>query len=122
MHGANTLLFLEQWKTHGLLALILDLLKNSLKILIGSLIVRTKQTITSQLNDSHTSECDSLLDVIPSIFSNEQKETLSKFPTMEEIYEVVCNMNQNSAPTLDGFNDFFYSSCWKIIKQDLIER
>lgn len=40
---------------------------------------------------------------------------------MRYVYDVINNMNSNSAPDPDGFNGLFYSFCWDIIKQDLFE-
>lgn len=45
----------------------------------------------SQLNGSHVSSEDTLLDDIPQIIFSEQSEALSKFPSMEKIYEVISN-------------------------------
>ena len=44
---------------------------------------------------------------------------LSRFPTLEEVHEVVNQMDHSSAPGPDGFNGKFYSTCWDIIGQDL---
>ena len=73
----------------------------------------------SQLNSQHMSEENDLLDNIPSLLNYEEKTALSKFPTLEELYEVIKSMDQNSAPGPDGFNGYFYIYCWDIIKEDL---
>src|SRR4051812_28153681 len=72
-------------------------------------------TFKEQFNRPHTSEGDALLMEIPTIISQEEKEMLSRFPTIEEIKETIDGMNPNSAPGPDGFNGLFYFIYWDII-------
>lgn len=75
----------------------------------------------TQLNGSHTYEGDTMLDKIPRIIIAEQNEHLSAFLTREEIHTVIRSMNGDSAPRPDGYNGFFYNTCWDIIKDDLYD-
>jgi len=52
---------------------------------------------------------------IPELVSSKENMMLIKCPEFLEIKNVVFNLNGNSAPDPDGFDDVFYHSCWEII-------
>ncbi|XP_026436380.1 uncharacterized protein LOC113334256 [Papaver somniferum] len=56
---------------------------------------------------------EELLDVIPSVITNEDQEMLDSIPTTEEIKKIVFEMNSDSAPGPDGFPGSFYKSAKK---------
>ncbi|XP_026447948.1 uncharacterized protein LOC113348402 [Papaver somniferum] len=62
---------------------------------------------------------EKLLDVIPSVITDEYQEMLDSIPTTEETKKVVFEMDSDSAPGPDGFPGSFYKSCWDIIQLNL---
>lgn len=72
----------------------------------------------SQLNGTHVSIGEDMLEHIPRMITEDQNDKLDAFPTMDEIHSTVLSMNSNSATGLNGFNGFFYKDCWETIKSD----
>ncbi|XP_026454411.1 uncharacterized protein LOC113355700 [Papaver somniferum] len=56
---------------------------------------------------------EELLDVIPSVITDEDQEMLDSIPTTEEIKKIVFEMDSDSAPSPDGFPGSFYKSAKK---------
>ncbi|MQL97989.1 hypothetical protein Taro_030692 [Colocasia esculenta] len=71
------------------------------------------------LRSSPHSVDDSILQVIPSLISDDQNVALCAPPTMEEVKSVVWSMNGNSSPGPGGFSGIFFTSCWGIIQHDV---
>lgn len=79
------------------------------------------KSFQSQLNTEHTSEGNQLLDDIPTILRGEQKISLSKFPSIEVVYDIISGMSPDNAPGPDGFNGFSYFYCWDIINKTYLK-
>ena len=60
-------------------------------------------------------------DLIPSIIKPEESNFLTSPVTMNELKGVLSNMKPDSAPRPDGFTTRFFTSCWSIIKTDLLK-
>jgi len=58
---------------------------------------------------------------IPKLVSREDNYNLNKPVTEEEIEEVITEMHNGKAPSPDGFNVDFFKTCWRIVKQDILE-
>lgn len=56
--------------------------------------------------------------VQPSISQAEDQE-FSSFPTSEEVWEAIQQMNPASSPGNDGFTGYFSRACWDILQGDL---
>lgn len=69
------------------------------------------------MNSPHFSSGDDILFDISSIITSDQNEMLTKFPSLDEVYNTVKGMNGNSVGGPDGYNGFF-KACWHIIKED----
>eukprot|EP00253_Pinus_taeda_P016327 PITA_16327 len=46
---------------------------------------------------------------------------LNRPVTEEEIKEVIIEMHNGKAPSLNGFNVDFFKTCWRIVKQNILE-
>jgi hypothetical protein len=53
--------------------------------------------------------------------SQEKNDLLFRPFTVEEVRVTLFQMKHNKAPDPNGFPAEFYQSCWKIIKDDLME-
>lgn len=42
-------------------------------------------------------------------------------PTEEEVYDAISSISVDSSPGPDGFGSSFYLTCWKIVKNDVME-
>ncbi|WMV07615.1 hypothetical protein MTR67_001000 [Solanum verrucosum] len=62
----------------------------------------------------------SMLDSIPKMITEEQKEEMRALPFEEEVKEVVFALNGDSAIGLDGFSELFFQSCWDTVKSDIV--
>ncbi|XP_058761813.1 uncharacterized protein LOC131635226 [Vicia villosa] len=58
-------------------------------------------------------------EVIPHLMIEEYNSALTKLPVLEEVYEAVMSLDNESAPGPDGFSGFFYQKYWSIIKEDV---
>lgn len=58
---------------------------------------------------------------IPKLVSREDNYNLNRLVTEEEIEEVIKEMRNGKAPGPDGFNVDFFKTCWRIVKQDILE-
>lgn len=61
----------------------------------------------------------SLLDVIPSIITNEDNAGCCAFPSHSEMLEAVFSLSVHSAPGIDGYSGMFYTQCWDILEDDV---
>lgn len=52
------------------------------------------------------------------MISTTKNETLAAIPQEGEIFKAVQNLNEDSAPRLDGYRGKFYVKLWDIIKLD----
>ena len=59
-------------------------------------------------------------DLIPHIIKPEENTCLTAPITMKELKDVLDIMKPDSAPGPDGFTTRFFTSCWPIIKYDLL--
>ena len=76
--------------------------------------------IRAQFNAPQCASFTTLVhDYIPSLVTDADNAALLRFPTLEEVHEVVNQMDHSSASGPDGFNGKLYSTCWDIIGQDL---
>lgn len=75
----------------------------------------------NKLNGSLQATGDELLKNIPHLLSAEQNAELILQPTLAELKEAIDSMNEDSATGADGYNGYFYSSCWDVIKNDLFD-
>lgn len=57
--------------------------------------------------------------VIPSLVSSDENDSLLTMPIFSEIRKVVKGMDGSSTLGLDGFTGDFYSHCWDIIEYDV---
>lgn len=73
------------------------------------------------MNEDHISQGEDLRQQIPRMISNEDNESLNQFPSTEEIKISVDEMDNKSLAGPDGFNGFFYKTCWDIIKIDFCD-
>ncbi|KAK6784876.1 hypothetical protein RDI58_018331 [Solanum bulbocastanum] len=62
-----------------------------------------------------------MLDCIAKLITEEQKESMDRTPTEEEIKEAVFSSNSESACGPDGFSGKFFQDCWEIIKKDITQ-
>lgn len=58
---------------------------------------------------------------IPKLVSKEDNYNINKLVIEEEVEEVIKEMHNGKAPGPDGFNVDFFKTCWKIVKQDILE-
>ena len=58
---------------------------------------------------------------IPRLVTREDNHNLNKPVSEEEVSEVINEMQNGKAPSLDGFNVDFFKAYWKIVKQDILE-
>lgn len=75
----------------------------------------------SQLNGDAMTCDEELLERIPSIIEEAQREALEAPPTLEEIHDIIKSLSEESTTGPDGFNGNFYNYCWDIIKHDLFD-
>lgn len=58
------------------------------------------------------------LNCIPRILTDEDRSNMERWPDEAEIRAIVFDLNKNSVSGTDGFSgDFFFQSCWDIVKQ-----
>eukprot|EP00253_Pinus_taeda_P022189 PITA_22189 len=57
---------------------------------------------------------------IPKLVPRENNFNLNRPVTEEEACEVLKDMQNGKAPSLDGFNVDFFKACWNIVKQDIL--
>jgi len=58
---------------------------------------------------------EELLFNIPKLVSDSDNILLTRPVSNEEVLKVICQMDPNKDPSLDGFSTYFYQECWKII-------
>ncbi|BFG34263.1 hypothetical protein CerSpe_205370 [Prunus speciosa] len=58
--------------------------------------------------------------VIPSLVTTEENLSLIAFPSVEEIFVAVKQMDPSSALGPDGFSDHFFSECWDIVGKEVV--
>lgn len=64
-----------------------------------------------ELNGDHISSGDELLQNIPTIVTDAHNAFLIAFPSTDEVYNIVQDMDENSVAGPDDYNDFFYKTC-----------
>lgn len=72
----------------------------------------------SQLYGRHDSEPNEWLLHIPKLLNAPDNKKFDVMPTKAEIFDIIKSLPDESAAGQDGFNGFFYKSCWDIIKED----
>ena len=77
------------------------------------------------LSCQNTPNCEpaieELLASIPRLVTHQQNEDLTSEVILEEVKKVVFALDGQSAAGVDGFTGFFYTTCWDIIAQDLLQ-
>ncbi|KAL6219812.1 hypothetical protein ACLB2K_007571 [Fragaria x ananassa] len=58
--------------------------------------------------------------IIPSMVTEEENNFLTTIHSPEEILKAIKVMDLDSAPSPDGFNGYFFASCWDIIGIDVV--
>lgn len=58
---------------------------------------------------------------IPKIVTREDNYNLNRAMNEEEVSKVIKEMQSGKAPGLDGFNVHSFTTCWNIVKQDIME-
>lgn len=66
------------------------------------------------------SRVESLFQSAP-LLSDAHIKSLIKEVTAKKVEQVVKNMDPDKAPGPDGFNAYFFQSCWDIVKEDLVK-
>lgn len=56
------------------------------------------------------------------VIIEEENIMLTTIPTEEKVLKVIHSLNPWKASGKDGFNGQFYSSCWTIIRQDVMSK
>ncbi|XP_057975434.1 uncharacterized protein LOC131162846 [Malania oleifera] len=59
--------------------------------------------------------------IIQSVVFEDSIRQLKEEPTEEEVYVAISSIFMDSSPGPDGFGSSFYLTCWKIIKNDVME-
>ncbi|XP_027184038.1 uncharacterized protein LOC113782345 [Coffea eugenioides] len=59
------------------------------------------------------------LDVIPKVVTERDNDELERFPSLEEVKEVVFSMDADSAAGPDGFSGKFFVVAWEIVAEDV---
>ncbi|VFQ98285.1 unnamed protein product [Cuscuta campestris] len=72
-------------------------------------------------NKHNIFEAQSIQHYIPLTISTEDNHMMSRILDNEEIKKAVWDLNPNSAAGPDGFNGYFFRTCWEIIKGDVIK-
>ncbi|VFQ98258.1 unnamed protein product [Cuscuta campestris] len=57
---------------------------------------------------------------IPQVIDDLHNQMLCSMPIESEIYSAIWALNSDSAAGPDGFNGYFFRTCWHIIKRDVI--
>eukprot|EP00253_Pinus_taeda_P034448 PITA_34448 len=57
---------------------------------------------------------------IPKLVTREYNYNINRLVNEEEVSEVIKDMHNGKAPSPDGFNVDFFKSCWRIVKQDIL--
>lgn len=70
------------------------------------------------LNGDHDSSSDEFIQNIPTIVTVDQNASLTTFSSLDEVYHVMQDTDENNTAGPDGYNGFFYTVCWEIIKID----
>lgn len=85
--------------------------------LIGSQAV---EFFSSQFSSSGCVYNSELLQVIPSIITEDDNLKLCNIPDEKEILQAVKGLDPTSAPGPDGFTGCFYVHCWDILKGEVV--
>lgn len=72
-----------------------------------------------------TSDIDVLqepdLEILESLPNDFNMEELEKWPSEQEVRDVVFSINPESASGPDGYSSLFYQTCWQIVGSDVLE-
>lgn len=58
---------------------------------------------------------------IPKLVTRNDNYNLNRHVNEEEVSEVIKDMQNGKAPSLDGFNVDFFKACWGIVKQNILD-
>lgn len=64
---------------------------------------------------------DTLFGVIQPTILQAENEIFCSIPSIGEVWQVIQQLNPDSAPGNDGFTGHFYRACWDTIKTDVYE-
>ncbi|KAK9289093.1 hypothetical protein L1049_017564 [Liquidambar formosana] len=70
---------------------------------------------------SPTLHSDLVDSIIPQMVTEEENILLTSVPSAEEIRAAIFSMDPHSSPGPDGFNGFFFQTCWEIVSSDVIK-
>ncbi|CAA6660783.1 unnamed protein product [Spirodela intermedia] len=63
---------------------------------------------------------EDILSSIPSLVTHQEISSIMTIPTRKEIKDAIFSMSRNRALEPDGFPADFYSTCWDIVRTDLV--
>lgn len=75
----------------------------------------------AQFKESKFTNDSSMLDLIPSLVTQEENEQMGAIPSEGEINEVVFQLNGTRAASPDGFTSLFFKECWDVVSKDVIK-
>ncbi|XP_004306169.1 PREDICTED: uncharacterized protein LOC101307720 [Fragaria vesca subsp. vesca] len=70
---------------------------------------------TAFMDDGNIRETGLVENVIPSVVSYSENDSLLAIPTADEVKNVVFSMNADSAPGKDGYTGHFFQACWDVV-------
>ena len=76
---------------------------------------------SEMFNAQQIVEDNKLLNLVPNAIKNSDNEVLIQSITLDEIKKAVDGMEDDRAPSPDGYNANFIKLCWDIIKNDLLK-
>ena len=76
---------------------------------------------SEMFNAQQIVEDNKLLNLVPNAIKNSDNEVLIQSITLDEIKKAVDGMEDDRAPSPDGYNANFIKICWDIIKNDLFK-
>lgn len=78
-----------------------------------------REFLSHQSQDIHDKTVEELQEIMPFRCSNEERATLTKLVTDEEIRDVILKMPSNKSPGPHGYTTEFFKASWSIIGKDL---
>ena len=77
-----------------------------------------KEFLTFEPPDLRSATVEELQEILPFRCSEEERTSLTKLVTEEEIREVLFHMPSNKSPGPDGFTTEFFKASWSVIAKD----
>ena len=63
---------------------------------------------------------EELLDLFPSVISDEENQVLCSIPTEVEVVIALYSLSSSKAPGLDGFTALFYKKYWLVVRCEVL--